>query len=811
MRRLGLAVLCLSLAPAVFAAAGRHLILEPQHVLTAAEVSQLAAEGIEVQRPLTNGRYLVRVAPNARLEASDVRVRSLRAIDPDEKLAASARRSLATAKPAAQLSVMFHDDVTFDAARATILAAGGSLVSPLTTQFGMPRLVRAYVPAAAATALAGDENVLSIRAAFKLRPRPDNATNASLSNVTPLYSAPYGLSGEGVTLALFELGPAFLHNDFGGRLTRVNFETCNDFYNSSECADLTRHATHVAGTMIGSGAGNAAAKGMAPSARIFQFDAGGLPEEYLPLKANQVAVRGASADNNSWGYEIGWAHDGSRWIWQDNEEYFGAYEATVVAPLDVIARSTDVLAVHSSGNDGTKFGPQSAPFQHMHVDDDLEVIENRVFCYSSDGTGNDCPSTCTGGCERVRHPVNAPFRSVGITASAKNILTVGATDGNRVVAGYSSRGPAADGRIKPEIVARGGTEFSGVFSTLPNNSYGTTNGTSMSTPTVTGITALLTEQWKRFTGGANPSGQMLKAVLLATADDLGNPGPDYSYGFGFANAKAAVDLLRDDANGGTRIRMGTIAHGARVELPLAINTSQTLRVLVTWPDPDVLIFDDAEFEIASVALVNDLDLKVIDPSGAEVLPYVLDKTTPTAAATRGVNAIDNTELVEIRNAVPGNYKIVLTAKIRDNREATQKYVIVSNGAIGATAAPCTDVHEPNDTADQAYGLIPSGQTVSARNCAATDVDYYRFRVDGPGLVRVSVTATDTPLRVRLSNNQTADIPAGGTSTLQFEYAATTAAEFNVRIEPNGPLGASARYTLTATFPSIRAPRTRATR
>jgi hypothetical protein len=55
----------------------------------------------------------------------------------------------------------------------------------------------------------------------------------------------------------------------------------------------------------------------------------------------------------------------------------------------------------------------------------------------------------------------------------------------------------------------------------------------MASPVVTGIAALLTEQWRKTFTGANPkAAETLKALILAGAQDLGNPGPDYTYGFG---------------------------------------------------------------------------------------------------------------------------------------------------------------------------------------------------------------------------------------------------------------------------------------
>lgn len=789
-------------------------MLEPRHALAPADLSALASEGVKVLRPLSRGRYLVRVADGSAIDETNLRVRSLHAIDPETKLQRSAERVLARSLGHAELNVFFHDDVTPDGARAAILDAGGTLAEPFVTDLLEPRRLRAYVTEESAFALAADDRVLMIRAPFRLRPEVHNATSAAVSNVTQLFVAPYDLTGNGVVLSYFELGTPSQHRDFTGRFT-INW-TCNAL-TDGDCTDGNRtHATHVAGTIIGAGVGSVQAKGMAPAARLFSFDAGRSIAAYMRDKEQSLQPLGVIADNNSWGYSMGWYRGGTTgWVWEDTEEYYGGYDGEVTAPLDKITRDTGVLFVHAAGNDGSKFGPTSAPFSHQHVDDELEPIPNRTFCYSASGSGTDCVSPCTD-CEITRHPVNGSgqsaitsFFSIGVTAAAKNIITVGATNAARAIGNYSSRGPAADGRIKPELVARGGTDASPVFSTSLNEGYVSTSGTSMASPVVTGIVALMTEQWKRI-ASTNPSPTMLKTVLIAAADDVGNAGPDYTYGYGFVNAKAAVDLLRADNNGGSRIRSGGITHGQRLEIPLALNANQNLRVVVSWPDPDVLLFD--ELDLAAVALVNDLDLKLVDANGAEVLPFVLDPVNPQAVATRGVNTVDNTELIEVTNALAGNYKIVLTAKINDNRVASQPYVVVSNGEVGATIS-CTDVQEPNDSQETAYGLLPSNGQLSARTCAPGDVDFYRFRADATGVVRVIVTTGDVPLRVSFVGNglPSAEVAARTTQTLEFVYTGPAPAELVVKVEATGAIAGETRYTITPSFPAAKPARRRIVR
>ena len=97
-----------------------------------------------------------------------------------------------------------------------------------------------------------------------------------------------------------------------------------------------------------------------------------------------------------------------------------------------------------------------------------------------------------------------------------------------------------DGRIKPEIMGSGYN----INSTIPFNAYGGSTGSSMSCPAVTGSLALLYERYRQLHAGANPSAALIKAVACNSADDLGNPGPDYFYGFGMLNARKAVDASK---------------------------------------------------------------------------------------------------------------------------------------------------------------------------------------------------------------------------------------------------------------------------
>jgi hypothetical protein len=120
--------------------------------------------------------------------------------------------------------------------------------------------------------------------------------------------------------------------------------------------------------------------------------------------------------------------------------------------------------------------------------------------------------------------------SLGTPADADSMVAVGAVDSLNQITSFSACGPTYDGRIKPEVVARGRRTW-GAGADDPDT-YGPASGTSLSAPLVAGAAALLRE--------AHPEwGPMdVRAALLATADRAEMP--DNTYGWGRINTLAAL-------------------------------------------------------------------------------------------------------------------------------------------------------------------------------------------------------------------------------------------------------------------------------
>lgn len=123
--------------------------------------------------------------------------------------------------------------------------------------------------------------------------------------------------------------------------------------------------------------------------------------------------------------------------------------------------------------------------------------------------------------------------TLGAPADAKNILTVGSVDRTGLISGFSSRGPTADGRIKPEVMARGELTF--VASSRSANAFGQQNGTSFSCPLVAGTAAVLLSAHPEWTP------LQVREAFMKTASRAATP--DNVYGYGIVNLGAALDYL----------------------------------------------------------------------------------------------------------------------------------------------------------------------------------------------------------------------------------------------------------------------------
>jgi hypothetical protein len=276
---------------------------------------------------------------------------------------------------------------------------------------------------------------------------------------------------------------------------------------------------------------------------------------------------------------------------------------------------------------------------------------------------------------------NDGVAGVGAPATAKNVLTVGATEGSdaqsgcggsstadniQQIASFSSRGPTTDGRSKPEVVAPG-THVVGTASPAPSyngfsvcddyypagqTTYTWANGTSFSAPALSGVQALTTNYLSRVHSIANPSPALLKAYTLHQTRFLNSTGgnlPSFNQGFGFPWLDLAFDqtFVRKFADqnslfnstGEYREYVGTVA-----------NVLRPVRIALVWTD--------APGSTVGAAWVNDLDLTVI-VGGNTYRGNVFSGGLSTTGGSTDLN--DNSELVVLPTGFSGTIRVRVSA------------------------------------------------------------------------------------------------------------------------------------------------------
>lgn len=137
--------------------------------------------------------------------------------------------------------------------------------------------------------------------------------------------------------------------------------------------------------------------------------------------------------------------------------------------------------------------------------------------------------------------------------AGKNVIACANLRNQDQLENSSSRGPCADGRIKPDIAANGYQQLS----TAQNNTTQSGGGTSAACPSVAGTVTQLYHAYRELNSQANPESALIKACALNSAEDLLDVGPDFETGWGRINALRAVRILENN-----QYLDATIAQGA---------------------------------------------------------------------------------------------------------------------------------------------------------------------------------------------------------------------------------------------------------
>ena len=584
--------------------------------------------------------------------------------------------------------------------------------------------------------------------------------NAAISTgANLLRTSPYALSGAGVTIGLWDGGSArSTHQEFGGRVTVMDGAASID------------HASHVGGTLIASGV-DVNARGMAASATIQSYDWTNDTSEMTSRGATYASEPGKIyLSNHSYGYVSGWNYinGGSPyrlWEWNGSgttstsiDSDFGLYN-TYARDSDSLAFNTPYyLIFRSAGNDNAD-NPASGDSISLSAGSNSVVSYNSANHPAGDGTYRN------------------GFETIAFDAIAKNVITVGSvtdavTSGSRdpskaILSYFSSCGPTDDGRIKPDVVANGDALYSSLGSS--NTAYGTFSGTSMASPNAAGSSALLIQQYSNLFPGQAMRASTLKGLLIHTADDCGNPGPDYKYGWGLINVQAAADVIRDHYASPAKLRITenqlTSSIKTRTQ-PFDWDGVSPIRATLVWTDPAGTAL--ATSDSRSARLVNNLNLKIIAPNGSEFFPYVMPFVgtwTPASMAspaTTGINNTDNIEQVSI--AAPpaaGTYQLVIDCP-GTLTNAIQNYSLLLSGSFAQLLQP--------PAAPENLVATPGNNTVNLTwNASATATSYN---------LKVSLTSGGpyTPLGISSSASYSDTTALNGTPYFYVVSASNSAGE-----------------------------------
>jgi len=392
------------------------------------------------------------------------------------------------------------------------------------------------------------------------------------------------LDGTGQIIAVADTGVDVAHPDLVDRLAGTRPLGRPPIGNAlGDASDPDGHGTHVAGTIVGTGAASSGlVRGMAPGAMLwFQSLYGGPGAKLAGLPAdvgdllNDAYLAGARVHNDSWGAFVR-----------------GAYDTRAVQIDDFVDKFPDMVVVVAAGNAGDASSPRIAPpgYPDQYSVTSPATAKNAI---SVGASRSDRTTTVT---HRDFWPIEFP------DPPTSDSLISGDPE---ALAGFSSRGPCDDERIKPDVVAPGTCILStrssrapdAAFEALdPGNQYGLMSGTSMAAPVVAGSAALV-RQYFETQFGHQPSAALVKATLVAGAqvltgvdallDGRGVPNPDQ--GFGRVNLAAS---LPDDGRGIAFIdtwspvfqQLAFDRTGLRRRFEVDVTGPGSLTAVLTWTD-----------------------------------------------------------------------------------------------------------------------------------------------------------------------------------------------------------------------------------
>lgn len=429
------------------------------------------------------------------------------------------------------------------------------------------------------------------------------------------------LEGNGMVIGVWEIDyPLKNHVEFLDDSGNTRIST-PDTTNPNPADDF--HATHVSGT-IGAKGVSASAKGMAPKSSILAYNSVSDETETATAHFNT----GMLLSNHSYGIPV-LNDDGSQnaptWM-------MGCYNTEAQAWDQIAFNNPYYLKVTSAGNSG---------------------LDNYTGGFAA-------------GFDKLTSDKNAK-NSLIIASAAVSIHPLFETITSMNKSSFSSQGPCDDGRIKPDITGRGENVYSSTNDST--TSYGTSQGTSMSSPNVAGSLLLLQEYYHDLNAVFMKAATLKGLVCHTALDDAEDPslvtggvfaGPDPYWGWGLLDSKFAAETIANAQTNSAILEEKTLNNGDTYTFNVNVTSSQKLMATISWTDPAGTA-QDGQVNSTTPALVNDLDIRITDASNNVYLPWKLDMTQ-LPNAIKGDNTVDNIERVDIDVPVAGLYTITVSHK-----------------------------------------------------------------------------------------------------------------------------------------------------
>ncbi len=499
---------------------------------------------------------------------------------------------------------------------------------------------------------------------------PDKLTNPNIAwNVSHINAHQVwemNFTGEGIVVAVLDSGVNYNHQDLQPRMwTHPDYPNhgYNFVNNNHNTMDYNGHGTHCAGTVAGSGAAGTAT-GMAPGASIMALkalgDSGGGTEAGV-WQAIEFAVEyGAHVMSLSLGWKHAWNPDRSMWRTTMNN-----------------ALNAGVIAAVASGNEGNSWS---------------DTPPNEVR------TPGDVPPPWL-------HPDQT------LTGGISAVLSVGSTTSTDNLSGFSSKGPVTwqnvspfndyphpgMGLIRPDVVAPGSDILS--LTHNHNGSYTVKSGTSMATPAVAGVIALMLSKNPELT--PEEISKILEESAVPLSESKSN-----QFGSGRIDALEAVmetpfagivwiDYHIDDSQGNNDGK---------------INPGENINLDISFINPDEI---DAENVFASISTSS---------------PYI---TFADTLANLGTIPAGETILFEelfpftVSDSIPGNHAITFSLKTWLQEDEEQSWIsaftvvahapdlkIKSYMVLDAIHGNNNGILDPGETATLRFIIENNGQLAS---------------------------------------------------------------------------------------------------